>query len=229
MEQLLTLLGIKNFTNSKYTFKPKKVDILGDDDPILITPQIEIWEVEGGYKNLNILIKVDESWSTALSIKYINNDLYDSTKIGNYIGDQFTHQLELSFMNGFENDDSYYFSSDYDTSKQIFKLILDLLGSLEIDNVVVKEVPTSYVPYKAYYLLKDNIEENVKDRTDIEEVIEVAQIFMEYHGEDYRALLFNDSRLIFRSEEDQIIVDLIEDIMFEYFNEDEVLVEDDWF
>lgn len=228
MEQFLTLLGIKKFTNSIYTFKSKKVDILGDDDPILITPQIEMWEVEGGYKNLNILIKVDESWSTALSIKYIDNDLYDSTKIGNYIGEKFTHQVELSFMNGFEDDDSYYFSSDYKTTEKILKLLLDLLGKLELDSEIVKEIPTPiYIPYKAYYELKNNIEENVKDRSDIEEVTEVAQIYMEYHGEDYRAILFSDSRLIFRSEEDQIIVDLIEDIMFEYFSEDEVLVEDD--
>lgn len=228
MEQQLVELGINKFSNSIYTFKSKKVDILGDDEPLEITPQIEMWEIEGGYKNLNILIKVEESWSTALSIKYIGNDLYNSTKIGNYIGEKFTHQIELSFMNGFEEDDSYYFSSNYKTTEKILKLLLDLLGSLVIDNVVVKEIPTPiYIPYKAYYELKDNIEENVKDRSDIDEVTEVAQIFMEYHGEDYRALLFTDSRLIFRSEEDQLLVDLIEDIMFEYFYEDEVLVEND--
>jgi hypothetical protein len=228
MEQLLSLVGINSFKNAVYTFKSKSIDLLGDDEPLNIIPQIETWELEGGYRYLNLLIKVDDSWSTAFSVSYIKGNLFDITKIGNYIGERLVHSIDLSFMDGYEEGDSYFFSLDYNNSEKVLKFILEMLGDLVLESETVKDLSfTVYAPYKAFNQLKDNIEENVKDNNDPDEVKEVAQIFMEYHGEDYRSILFSDSRLVFREIEEQEIADLIEDIMFEYFSEDEVLVDQD--
>lgn len=225
MNRLLTSVGINEFENAIYKFDTKCVDLLGDGDPMFLTPQIETWELEGGYRYLQVLIKVDDNWSTTFSANYNNEELFDCTKVADYIAEQLVHKVNLSFMDGFEEDDSYYFTAEYSESKEVLQFLLELLGDINIESKEKKDLSYMvYAPFKAFNQLKDNIEENVKDRADLEEVKEVMVIFMEYHGEDYRSVLFGDCKLIFRDEYDLELIDLIEDVMFESFSEDEVLI-----
>lgn len=225
MNRLLTTTGISDFENAIYKFKTINIDLLGDEDGIEITPQIETWELEGGYRFLQILIKVEDNWSTAFSANYNKENLFDSTKIAYYIAERIINKVNLSFMDGFEEEDSYYFTSDYADSKEVLLFLLQILGDMELESKELKDLSHMiYSPYKAFNQLKDNIDENVKDHKDIEEVKEVMEIFMEHHGEDYRSVLFGDCKLIFKEEKDLEIIDLIEDVMFESFSEDEVLI-----
>ncbi len=228
MIKYLNKIGITDFKNAKYTYKTKKVDILGDGSPFDTKTQIETWELEGGYRYINISIGVDDEWSTAFSARYTSNALFDTTKIGNYIGEKLMFKYELSFMDGYEEDESYYFTSEYNNTIEVLKSLITTLGKLELESEEVKDTSfTVYSPYKAFNQLKNNILENVKDLSDIEEVKEVAEIFMEHHGEDYRSILFSDSRLIYISDDDLKYVDMIENLMYEYFSEDEVLLDED--
>ena len=104
MIQYLSKLGINEFKNAKYIFVTKKVDLLGDGSPFDTKTEIETWELEGGYKYLNISIGVDDVWSTAFSARYIDTRLFDTTKAER----EFGFKAKMDFAEGLRKTIDWY-------------------------------------------------------------------------------------------------------------------------
>ncbi len=221
-------LGITTFKNAVYKYKTKKIEILGDGTFYNTDVEITTGVFEGGYNFINILLGVDDEWSTAFTMNFIKEKLFDTTKIADYIGEQFVHKIQLSFMDGMDDYDSYYFTPSYSNSLIVLEGFLKILGPLELISTEENDMQLKdFAPFKSFYQLKENILETVKDLDDDDEVKESMEIFMEFKGEEFRTELFFDSRLIYEDETDQRLAELIEDVMYDSFNEDEVLLDEE--
>jgi len=228
MTDILVKLGIKQFINSSYIFKPKDIDLFNNGTIYNTNIEVETWELKNGYKYININLGVDNNWSTALSVKFKDETLFDKTIIADYIGERIEHRLELSLIKGNDDFDSYYFTSDYNKTREVFYYLISLLGELELQSQKDKDLSDlDYEPYSAFNRLIENIEVYVKDKSDIDELIDVITLFLESEGEDYRAQLFLDHKLIYTKDLHIQITQIIEDIMYEEFFDDEILLEED--
>lgn len=196
MYKKLIPLGITEFKNVKYTFKPKNIDLWGGEEEGETTVVISAIEFEGGYKSLSIDTAINDVDITSFSTGFKDDSLFEKTKINTRIGKHHFHSIELMHVDGFSEEDSFFYTTEFNDSVAVLKDLLNIFGELELDSVEAEDMSNvKYVPFRAINLLKEHLNSkflgNFSSREDVyKEVIS----FMEDQGEDFRSDLLEDSR-----------------------------------
>ncbi|WP_271783376.1 hypothetical protein [Aquimarina algiphila] len=233
MEKYLEPLGITEFKNAKYVFKPVEIDLWGEKKGGTLI-EIENWELEGGYRYLEINANINDAWTMAFSAGYMDDRLFEKTKIGDDVGKHNFHTIDLHHMDGFSELDSYFYTSDYNDSIHVLNELLMKFGNLELDKEEEKDLSNAvYIPFDAMKTLKNHLLVKIKDFSSEEEIEEVTIAFMENQGEEYRSDLYSDSKLIYKDDfweneelKEHYLHEQIEDFIQMNFDEDEVFFDD---
>ncbi|MEJ2608725.1 MAG: hypothetical protein P8179_01270 [Candidatus Thiodiazotropha sp.] len=239
MKKRLEKLGINEFSNTQYNFKPK--DIILIDNKVSVGALIEIKTrvPKDGLEDISIYIKINQEWFMAFDACFKNGKLCGSVKTDELIGKYNFNTIELIYNEG-DPHECFYYTTEHDDSLKMLDELVKLIAPIELDNkeiIEVKEVEDSspYAPFEALTLFRDHLLKAVQDISSYKEVEKIAVKYLEEQGEEFRAYLMADSdrRLDDYSgfwKEDlskHEIWNEVENILFEHFPYDTVGLIDD--
>ncbi len=201
MEKRLKKLGISEFNNIRYIYKPKDLQILEDGISSDVPIQIETSILENDFHRIAIHYMLDGEWSTALDFCYKDGELCEDTRIDETFPKNHFKTIDLLFEDSdFECGFCYYYTSEYDDSLAVLDELIEIITPLELDRIEIIEksagegnvVAPDFAPTEAMAVLRDHLFETVKDLSSYDDLVNETIRFLEGKTGKFRAYVMID-------------------------------------